>query len=177
MNSTHHCDLCDHQEKSLSQGSICTLTGHKPAFSNTCSKISLGTEFEDKLKDVNIRYAKLQKDRAITYAYFIVFLLIGIVVIAGGFLFGKYIYDKGFLSTVPLIIMAVGLAPLGLAIGTLNKHLENRKAAKLKKDRVDAVLEKYRITYDITVQFGASYHGKQEVYVDLQTSNIPNIHR
>ena len=113
MNPIYHCNLCDHQEKSLSQGSICTLTGHKPAFSNTCSKISLGTAFEDKLKDVNIRYTKLQKDRAITYAYFIVFLLIGIIVIAGGFLFGKYVYDKGFLSTVPLIIMAVGAGSFG----------------------------------------------------------------
>ena len=65
--------------------------------------------------------------------------------------------------------MAVGLAPLGLAIGTLHKHFQNHNVAKLKKDRVDAVLEKYSITYDITIQFGASYHGKQEVYVDLQT--------
>lgn len=167
MNPTYHCDLCDHQKKSLSQGSICAITGHKPTFGNTCSKIKLGTRFEDKLKDVNIRYAKLQNDQAITYTYFIVFLLIGIGVIVGGFLFGKYVYNRGFLSTVPLIIMAVGLAPLGLAIGTLNKHLENRKSAKFKKDRVDAVLEKYRITYDIRVQFGTSYHGRQEVYVDL----------
>ena len=172
MNPTYHCDLCDHQEKSLSRGSICTLTGYKPAFSNTCSKISLGTRFEDKLKEVNINYIRLQKDRVITYTYFIVFILIGIVVVAGGYLFGKYLLDQGWISTVPLTIMAVGLAPLGLAIGTLNKHLENRKAAKLKKDRVDAVLEKYRITYDITVQFGASYHGKQEVYVDLQTRGL-----
>ena len=95
MNPTHHCDLCDHQEKSLSQGSICTLTGHKPSFSNTCSKISLGTAFEDKLKDVNINYVRLQKDRAITYIYFIVFILVGIAVIAGGYLFGKYFLDQG----------------------------------------------------------------------------------
>ncbi|MAW96568.1 MAG: hypothetical protein CMF36_10020 [Leeuwenhoekiella sp.] len=152
------------------------MTERKPAFNRTCTKISLGTKFEDQLKDVNINYAKLQKDRAITYTYFVVFLLIGIAVIAGAFLFGKYIYDKGVISTVPLIIMAVGLAPLGLAIGTLNKHLENRKAAKLKKDRIDAVLALYRIAYDINIQFGASYHGKQEVYVDLQTKNLPKTH-
>ena len=101
-----------------------------------------------------------------------VFLIIGLVVIIGGYLLGKYALDNGVLSTVPIIIMGIGLIPLGLAFGTLNKFRQEIEVAKSKKDRVDEVLSEYRIEYDINIMFGKEIHGTQEVFADLKTKGI-----
>jgi len=175
MHPSFHCNLCDHQEKSLAQGTTCALTARKPEFSNTCSKITLNQKFEDRLKEVNIHYTKLQKQQLLTYVYFVAFLSIGLAVIAGGYLFGINIYDLGVISTVPFSIMAIGLLPLGMAIGTLHKHRQNLGSAKRNKAKVDAVLKPYNITYTIAIDFGKSYHGVQEVYADLKLKGLPGI--
>lgn len=172
MDLTRHCTLCDHQQKNLSIGTTCGLTNRKPEFNKSCFKIELNQKFEDQLKDVNIRYRKLQKNQLLTYIYFSVFILIGIAVISGGYFIGKYAYESRVISTVPLIIMGVGLGPLGLAIGTLTKHLQELKLAKNKKARLDEVLDCYGITYSLAIDFGKEYHGNQEVYVDLKINGV-----
>lgn len=172
MDLSRHCALCDHQQKSLSAGTTCGLTNRKPEFNKSCFKIELNQKFEDQLKDVNIRYRKLQKERFLTYTYFAVFIIIGIAVIAGGYFIGKYAYDNRVISTVPLIIMAVGLGPLGLATGTLSKHVQNLKLAKHKKVRLDEVLDCYGITYTLAIDFGKEYHGNQDVYIDLKINGV-----
>ena len=172
MNPTRHCDLCDHQKKDLKIGTTCGLTDRKPEFNGTCAKIKLNEKFENKLKMVNIEYHNIKRKKALTYAYFIVFLAVGITVIIGGYLLGTYALDSGVISTVPLIVMGVGLAPLGMAFGTLNKYRQEIEVAKSKKNNIDEVLNKYRIEYEIDISFGKEIHGTQEVYTDLKTKGI-----
>jgi len=172
MNLTRHCELCDNQKTDLKIGTTCGLTDRKPEFNKTCAKIELNEKFENKLKTVNIEYENYKRKKALTYTYFAVFLVIGIAVIVGGYLLGKYALDSGVISTVPLIIMGVGLAPLGMAFGTLNRHRQDIEVAKSKKDKIDEVLNEYRIEYDIDIQFGKKIHGTQEVYAELITKGI-----
>lgn len=172
MDLARHCDLCDNQETSLKLGTTCRLTNRKPEFNKTCSKIELNEKFENKLKLVNIQYESIKRKKLLTYTYFGVFLAIGIAVIIGGYLLGKYVLDRGVISTVPLIIIGVGLPPLGMALGALNKHRQEIKVAKSKKDKVDEVLNEYRIEYDIDITFGKEIHGTQEVYAELKTKRM-----
>jgi len=172
MDLARHCNLCDNQKTSLKLGTTCGLTDRKPEFNKTCSKIELNEKFENKLKSVNIEYKNIKRKKLLTYTYFGVFLAIGIAVIIGGYLLGKYAFDSRVISTVPLIIMAVGLAPLGMAFGTLNKHRQEIEVAKNKKDKVDEVLNEYRIEYDIDITFGKEIHGTQEVYAEIKTKGI-----
>jgi len=167
MNLARHCELCDQQLSSLKEGSVCALTNHKPCFVNICSKIELNEKFENKLKTININYYKVKKAKTLTYIYFATFIIIGIGVIIGGYLLGKYALDSGVISTVPIIIMGVGLAPLGMAFGALNKYRQENEIATINKDKIDEVLEKYNIQYDIDIKFGEAFHGTQEVYADL----------
>ena len=132
----------------------------------------MNEKFENKLKSVNIEYENFKRKKLLTYTYFGVFVIIGIAVIIGGYLFGKYVFDSGVISTVPIIIMAVGLAPLGMAFGTLNKHRQEIEIAKNKKDKIDEVLNEYRIEYDVDISFGKEIHGTQEVYAELKTKEI-----
>lgn len=172
MELVRHCELCDHQKKSLKEETTCGLTNRKPEFNKTCIKIELNEKFENILKSFNISYEKFKRAKFLTYAYFVVFFIIGISVIIGGYLLGKYAFDNRVFSAAPLIIMGVGLGPLGMAFGTLNKHRLDLNAAKVKKDRVDQVLKLYRIEYEIDIKFGKEYHGNQDVYVDLKTKGI-----
>jgi len=167
-----HCDLCDNQKTSLKIGTTCGLNDRKPEFNKTCPKIELNEKFENKLKSVNIEYENFKRKKLLTYIYFGVFVIIGVTVIVGGYLLGKYALDSGVISTVPIIIMAVGLAPLGMAFGTLNKHRQEIEIAKNKKDNIDEVLNEYRIEYDIDISFGKEIHGTQEVYAELKTKGI-----
>ncbi|WP_412560829.1 hypothetical protein [Winogradskyella sp. MIT101101] len=172
MNLARHCELCDHQKVNLKHGTTCGLTDRKPEFNKTCAKITLNEKFENKLKTVNIEYEKIKRTKILTYTYFAVFIAIGIAVIVGGYLLGKYALDSGVISTVPIIIMAVGLAPLGMAFGTLNKYRQGIESAKSKKDKIDEVLNLYRIDYNIDIKFGKEYHGTQEVYADLNVKGL-----
>ena len=169
MHLTKHCNLCDHQSVSLNEGTTCSLTNKKPTFNRTCSKIELKEKFENIIKSSNVEFEKLKRNKTLTYIYIIVFTTIGLVVILGGFLLGKYAWDNGAISTVPLIIMGVGLGPLGLAFGTLNRYNADFKLAKNHKDTIDKVLKLYRIEYSIDIKFGKKYHGTQDIDVNLKT--------
>ncbi|WP_028374684.1 hypothetical protein [Leeuwenhoekiella sp. MAR_2009_132] len=115
-----------------------------------------------------MRYEKFKGNRLLTYLYFVIFLFIGLCVIVGGFLLGKFGFDNRVVSTVPLLIMTVGLPVLGLAFGTLNTHLNEFALAKRRKRDVDDVLKLYKIDYKMQVKFGREYHGTQDVHYDLE---------
>ena len=172
MKLAHHCELCDHQEITLKDGTTCGLTNRKPEFNKTCSKIMLTDKFETKLKTVNTDFEKIYRAKTLTYIYFIVFVGISMAVIIGGYSIGKYALDNRVFSVTPLIIMAVGIIPLGMAFGTLNKHRRDLSIARTKKEKVDRVLELYNIRYDIDISFGKEYHGTQDIGVDLKVKGI-----
>jgi hypothetical protein len=172
MDLTRHCELCDNQKTDLKIGTTCGLTDRKPDFNKTCPKLKLTDKFENKLKSVNIEYQNIKRKKSLTYLFFVVFITIGISVIVGGYLLGKYALDSGVISTVPLIIMGVGLGPLGMAFGTLNKFRQDIEIAKMRKDKIDEVLREYRIKYDIEIIFGKEIHGIQEAYAELKIKGV-----
>lgn len=172
MDLTKHCHLCEHQSVSLKEGTTCAITNRMPEFNRTCSNIELRDKFENILKSVNVELEKLKHNKALTHIYFAVFTLIGLGVILGGFLLGRYAWDSGVISPIPLVIMGVGLGPLGLAFGTLNRHNADFKLAKKHKDQIDNILELYKIEYAIDIKFGKEYHGTQDIEVQLKTKGL-----
>ncbi|WP_053992611.1 hypothetical protein [Mangrovimonas sp. TPBH4] len=172
MDLTKHCHLCEHQSVSLKEGTSCTLTNRKPEFNRTCSKIELGDKFKTTLKSTNVELEKLKRNKTLTLIYFAVFTTIGLSVIIGGFLLGRYAWVSGVISPIPLVIMGVGLGPLGLAFGTLNRHNADFKLAKKHKDQIDNILELYKIEYAIDIKFGKEYHGTQDIEVQLNIKGV-----
>ncbi|RZS91898.1 hypothetical protein [Aquimarina brevivitae] len=162
-----HCELCDHQQFDLKIGTTCALTDRKPEFNKTCSKIELNDKFETQLKDINITYDQLKRKKALTIAYFVVMVFVGIAIITSAFLLGKYALGNRVVSAVPIIIMGVSLGPFVMGFGTLNSYLQELRVAKSKKERIDKILDLYNIKYDLDIQFGKSYHGTQEAAVHL----------
>lgn len=172
MDLTKHCQLCDNQKTDFNIGTICGLTDRKPDFNKTCTKIKLTKKFESKLKSVNIEYENIKRNKSLTYAYFGVLLIIGMVVIVSGYLFGKYSLENNVISTVPMIIMVVGLGILAMAFGNFNTYRQEFEIAKIRKENIDEVLSQYRIKYEIYVTFGNEFHGTQDIHAELKIKGV-----
>ena len=174
MNLAKHCELCDHQKVNLKDGTTCGLTNLKPDFKTTCADIKLREKFESKLKLVNITFEKYKRKKSLVMGYFVIFQVLGISVIYFGYYLGKYILEVGYISTIPIIFFVVGFILLGIGFGALNGQRNDMNLASKDKNELDSLLEKYRITYKIYIRFGKTYHGIQDVDVDLTTKGIPN---
>lgn len=174
MERTHHCQLCDHQEVTLKEGSVCGLTDRKPEFNRTCSKILLNEKFQQKFLDAVVHYQQIVKRRAWVHGYFTVFMIVGILVVIGAGWFTYYLLNLtervGVISTVPLIIGGVGIAVMAMANGARNKYLKDMGEAEQKLEKIDSVLEVYNIKYDVDLRLGKTYHGKQEIAADVRFS-------
>lgn len=168
MDLTNHCKLCDNQYFTLVSGTTCKLTNQKPDFDKACLKIELNDKFEEKVTEININYEKIKRTKLLTYTYFTVFLIISLVVMIGGYILGKYVFEKGVISTVPLIIIGVGFTILPKAFGSLNYYRNEMLIAKTKKESLDGILSAYNIDYEIDIRFGKEIHGNQEVETDLK---------
>ena len=167
MDLTKHCQLCERQLYDIQSGTKCGLTNERPNFSGKCPDIKFETKYEDKIKEINIEYELVKRTKAISIGTFIFFITISIAVIVGGYLLGTYAFDKGVISTVPLIIMGTGVLILPLASGPLNKYRWGMKIARNKKNELDELLANYNIQYSIEVIVNKDLHGNQDITTNL----------
>lgn len=167
MEIAKHCQICENQLYNIEFGSKCKLTNKKPDFREKCPDIIFEKKYEERIKEVNTEYELVQKTKLISYANFVFFLIVSILVILAGYLIGKYALDKGVISTVPLIIIGVGIMILPLASGPLNKYRQDISIARNKKDKLDKLLSMYNIQYTIEVIVYKDLHGNQEIETKL----------
>ncbi len=168
MDVRKHCQLCKHQKVDFVKGTLCGLTDKKPDFHGRCIKAEFNHKLESKIESVNIELLRVKRMKWLVYTNFIVFLGVTILVVLAGFFLAKYLLKFNAISAVPFIISLVGvLFVLPIAIGPLNTYLNDLKLATARKIELDAILDAYKIRYNIDVKFGKSYHGTQDVYVDL----------
>jgi hypothetical protein len=167
MDLAKHCQLCDHQKVSLEKGTICGITQETPKFQRTCPKIQLNQKFENILKDIGVKHNSLEKKKVLNYTYFITFILIGISVSYSGYYLGVYAWGKGVVSTVPLLLILGGFAPIMLAVATLRNYLQDLKIATEQKSSLDEILELYRIRYDLKISPKKPFHGEHTIRTEL----------
>ena len=174
MERARHCELCDHQQVTLKEGSLCGLTERKPDFNRTCIQISLSEKFRQKLLDANVHHQQILKRQAWVAGYFTIFMILGIAIIIGASWFAYYLFNltemTGKTLVYPFGLIGIGVAVMTMANGSRNKYRKDLAEAKHKKDKIDSVLEVYNINYDINIELGRIYHGKQEMKVDARFS-------
>lgn len=168
MDLARHCILCDNQVVSIKEGTTCKLTNKKPDFDTTCKTIELNEKFEERIKKVNIEYQNVQRTKTDTFGHVIIFSIISLSVIIGGYYFGSYAWQHGVISTVPLVIIGVGLVVLVFAFGPMNKFRNDLAIAKSNKDKLEEVLNLYNIDYKIDLKYGEKIHGTIQVQADLK---------
>lgn len=152
----------------MNKGTICSLTGNKPEFNNKCQNIQFENNYEKIIREVNINLHLVRLTKTDTVLSVVVFLPLSIAVMAAGYLIGRYAWESGVISTVPLIIMGVGFLVMPLATGPLNKYRQTYGVAKKRKQQLDDLLSSYNIEYTIDVSVRKDFHGNQEVETDLR---------
>ncbi|MEK6478572.1 hypothetical protein WJR50_13595 [Catalinimonas sp. 4WD22] len=167
MNLASHCRICENQLYDIEVGTRCSLTNDRPSFREKCSEIRLEKKYENIIKEVNIEYELVRRTKLISYANFVFFLLVSVLLISAGYFFGKYGLEKGVISTVPLIIIGAGILVLPLASGPLNKYRQSIAVAKKKKEELDKVLALYNTKYTIEVIVNKDLHGNKEIDTKL----------
>lgn len=160
------------QQPNLKNGVYCGVTGRKPEFVTTCDIIDFGKYLEDKILEVNVELELVKRTKVDTIGHFILFLLIGLSVIFFGTRllesFGmKILTNDGGLSTLALVpmvfIVLIGIGLIVFAIAPLNLYRRNNKIALQKKEKLDACLGLYQLTYTIELQINKHWAGHKEV--------------
>ncbi len=155
-------------------GVICSLTNKKPEFHKKCNVIRLEERYKSSVIEVNIAYEALLKTRTDVYGHAIIFFIITFLIVIGGFLIGSYALDSGVISTVPLIIMGVGVITLGYAVGPLNNYRQRVKVALNNKKRIDAISRLYGNAYDINIEHHRDSLDNLSYTADLKLRKINN---
>lgn len=172
MDLAKHCELCENRVFDVLTGTTCSLTDQRPEFSNKCPEIRFESNHINKIKEVNIEYHKVALTKNLTIANFIVFLSTGIAVMAGGYLLGSFAWDKGVISTVPLIIIGVGFLIIPSATGPLVKYRQGMGVERNKKREMDELLASYNIEYDAEILIEEDMHGNKGYDAKLTFSRI-----
>ncbi|AWH74915.1 hypothetical protein DCS32_12300 [Dokdonia sp. Dokd-P16] len=153
----------------MREGSICNLTKRKPDFNRTCSKKLFSTKFKNRLREVNVvfEYAKAEKHSKNISVF--IFGMLGLFLIGVGVYFLYYMYtilesmkSPGYyvifkLYGLPFFIFIFAYKFLSYSIKMYSTYALKLHEEKLKKDRIDAVLELYNITYDVEIDLHPNY--------------------
>ena len=142
MDLIKHCKLCENKLFDFKNGTRCALTNKKPSFTENCNKIKFNDNLKKETTEINLEYELVKRIKNSTYYNLIFYLIISILIMVSGYLLGKYAFEKGVISTLPLIIIAVGFFTLPLAFSPINKYNQNIKVAKRKKEELDLLIKK-----------------------------------
>ena len=175
MGITKHCELCDHQQVNLIDGSTCGLTNKKPAFHRTCSKIKLSSKFKAKLEAYNVQYESIKRTKVTAFIYLAVFLLVSAAVFFLAYMLAQKVSNVRYIGVfivVPIIICAIGGYLILMAFRPLATYRKEMEVAKKNKETIDAILSLYNIRYTFTITFGEKIHGEQQYTSSLDIKGI-----
>lgn len=162
MELTKHCELCDNRLFDMETGTLCGLTDQKPVFKSKCPDIKFGENHLTKIEKTNIDYYKIDSTRYINFDHFFLYLTIGAAVVFGGYFLGTKAWDKGVISTVPLIIIGIGVSFIPIATGPLINFYQKLNVEKKRKKALDELLKTYNYDYICEIEVQEDVHGNKE---------------
>ena len=166
--NSDHCKLCDLKIVDFSKGTLCSLTNQRPNFNKTCRDISFKNEIEKQITEVNIEYESVLKSKTNDIGLAWTNIIIGLFIIGLSMLITYFIFQKGFISTITIILFGVALIPIGKGVGGFNHYNTKLKIAKEKKNKLDQTLALYKKSYRINIQHIKDSLGNVEHKVDLK---------
>jgi len=165
---TQHCSICNHQLIDYQIGTVCGITKQKPNFNNRCLDIDFSVKVEEKIKDVNMEYEAIKRSSKVIYAYSIVYGIIALIIICGSYYLGSYVFNKGRVFAIPFVLGAAGIAVLQVSISTYRNHKNELSIRKKRKDKLDNIIDRYDMEYQIELKFGKEIHGTRDIHSDLK---------
>lgn len=172
MIQTKHCDLCEHPKRDFTNGLTCGLTNKKPDFKITCPDILLDKIFQEKLENVNLELKRLNEKKSRKYWTFYLLIAIGFLLIIGNEFYADITLSKSVMRwKFRASAIGAGITILIFAYSKLNRFRTKLKASELEKSKIDSVLEKYRIEYEMNIEYKEKVHGNQNVEITTEYKN------
>ena len=147
MQLSKHCELCNHQIKSLKEGTICGINNKKPSFNKTCIKIKIEDKGEARIKKINLDYELIKKAKATYFNKAILNYGIGLVLLFSGFFLSKLSLENKIFAKATFVIMGGGIIPFVKATSFIKEFNETYRENKRKKLELDSLLKLYDIKY------------------------------
>lgn len=173
LSHANHCEFCQHQQRDFKQGSTCGLTQKKPFFNSSCSSILFKSDFPDYIIRTHTIFRRISRTKLFTIIYFVVFVAMGSGAIYLGYYMNQYLILNKVLSIVPFLIMGIGLLLIGIGFGAYNRFRRDFDWISNKKGILDLLLPKYGTNPNINLDYGAKFHGKQEVSAKFNLNGRP----
>ncbi len=167
MEKSKHCEICENQLYDFKTGTRCGITNERPCFKEKCSDIIFDKKYQDKIREVNIEFESIRRDKFLYYLNFSLYFGIGVSLMFTGYFLGVYLFKKGAMSTVPMVIIGIGFLVLPKAIGSLVSYYQKISVAQMKKTKLDEILSRYNIEYSIDVIINADIHDNKEIEANL----------
>ncbi|UZD21489.1 hypothetical protein PBT90_18400 [Algoriphagus halophytocola] len=172
MELAKHCELCDHRVFDLSTGTTCGLTSMRPDFKGKCPNIKFGDNHIRRIREVNIEHYRVASKKWMNVAHFILYFMIGVTIMLGGYFLGSMAWDKGVVSKVPLIIIGVGFLIIPFATGPLISFRQDFQIEKKRKMKMDQLLKSYNIEYDSEIIVDEDVHGNKDYNAKISFSRL-----
>jgi len=168
---SRHCSLCENEIKSLEKGVTCALTLKKPDFQKKCPDIRLDLKFQEKLEIEHLKLERIRRTKNSTYMIAVITAMIGILIISNYSFVADLTPNSTFYSRDVIGFIAVGVVFTSAGFGRIIHFKRNLNNAQSDIDIIDAVLEKYAISYQTTFEYKEKIHGDQYITVTITFNN------
>ncbi len=152
MEISGHCSFCEHKEYNFTTGNLCGLTHKKADFLRKCPRITFGDTAKEEIARINIEYKELQDRKSTVLGHLILFSIIGIAIILIDIYFTQKLFEAGWISTVSIIGISIGLSVIGYAFTPYIKYTNANSVVKSQKQRMDALFALYDYDYKINFE-------------------------
>lgn len=148
-----HCDLCIHSKRDLKTGLTCGLTGKKPNFKTSCSKIVFSNHFKINSTQLLADIQDLQKRKTSIYSNVFFLLLIGFTIIVCTFsplttrllkaFYPTFDYASWKYSTAMFILNFIGVQIIFVGVYKVYNYKKDIKKLQSEKKELNSILNNY----------------------------------
>ena len=167
--------VCENKKVDFTTGSYCGITDKKPKFLEKCRDIKLGDTFEKRLLEVNIDLEKIKDSKSSVVLEVVTFTSMSVGVLIAGILLWQFIWDSGYIATLPIVVMGAGFLGITKYLGPLFKFKQELGTAQSRKEDLDKFLELYGVTYKLDIELRKGPHDtidvEKKLFVDYNNRN------
>ncbi|MDB9782719.1 hypothetical protein OAB88_06415, partial [Winogradskyella sp.] len=114
---------------------------------------------------------QINKKKNSVHFTFYIYIIIGFSLIISSTVFAELSLSKTYFWYYKFLIISAGITMLTNAYFKLNRFRKKLQNAEHRKNEIDLVLDKYRISYDSKLVLEEKIHGTQDIRVELKFKN------
>lgn len=141
---------------------MCRLTLEKPQFKEKCPSKIFEENAHHSITQAIEPYESMKRTRPMVILGFWTYLTFALVLIGGAIALYFYLWNHGWLSVVPLVIGAAGVALLGYAFGPWSYYRSKMAINGDKLKKYEDLMAVYGITFEYDIEMVKDYQASPQ---------------